>query len=319
MSPESNGEQIGHEDFPPAREERDRSLWGWVFFSGLLHAALVSVLLFSFSLAVRRTVNYPVYTVDLVGGDKLGRLALGTEIAPARPPQEVKPNKPETPQKARAETESKATVTKAEKEPKPEKTPAKLASPEKAPAKLASPEKAPAKLASKELPGDVREKLIQAALDRVKQRASESGTRESPGAEETQERKKADSAVKKEERLSGSAEQGAGASAPGEGGKGGGIEKSVEFVMYHNKMLRLIKENWTWIGRRVDLEVTVRFGIGENGEIFGLRVVQPSGDASFDNSVVRAVRKVDLGPPPESYRREFRDVELVFRPKDLRG
>ena len=315
MSPESNREQIGHEDFPPVREEQDRSLWGWVFFSGLLHVALVSLLLFSFSLAVRRTVNYPVYTVDLVGGEKIGRPAVGTEVAPARQPKEVKQAKPEPLPKVRAETESKVTVakaetvTKAEKEPKPEKTPAKLA----------SPEKAPAKLASKELPGDVREKLIQAALDRVKQRASESGTRESPGAEETQERKKADSAVKKEEGLSGSAEQGAGASALGEGGKGGGIEKSVEFVMYHNKMLRLIKENWTWIGRKFDLEVTVRFGIGETGEIFGLRVVQPSGDASFDNSVVRAVRKVNLGPPPESYRREFRDVELVFRPKDLRG
>ena len=310
MSPQSNREQIGQEDFPPVREEQDRSLWGWVFLSGFLHAALVSVLLFSFSLAVRRTVNYPVYTVDLVGGERIGRPAVGTQIAPAPAPKEVKPTKPETPPKARAETESKAVVTKAQTLTKAET----VTKAEKEP----KPEKAAPKLASKELPGDVRDKLIQAALDRVKQRASESGSREPAAAEDTQERKKTDSA-RKEQASSGSAEQGTGASALGEGGKGGGIERSIEFVAYHNKMLRLIKENWTWIGRRFDLEVTVRFGIGENGEVFGLRVVQPSGDASFDNSVVRAVRKVNLGPPPESYRSEFRDVELVFRPKDLRG
>jgi colicin import membrane protein len=310
LSPQSNREQIGQEDFPPVREEQDRSLWGWVFFSGFLHAALVSLLLFSFSLVVHRTVNYPVYTVDLVGGDKIGRPTAGTEIATARTLKEDKPAKPETPPKARVETESKAVVTKARTLPKAET----VTKAEKEP----KPEKAAPKSASKELPGDVRDKLIQAALDRIKQRASESGSRESGAVQETQERKKTDSA-RKEEASSGSAEQGTGASALGEGGKGGGIERSIEFVAYHNKMLRLIKENWTWIGRRFDLEVMVRFGIGENGEVFGLRVVQPSGDASFDNSVVRAVRKVNLGPPPESYRSEFRDVELVFRPKDLRG
>jgi TonB family protein len=64
--------------------------------------------------------------------------------------------------------------------------------------------------------------------------------------------------------------------------------------------------------------VVVRFGIKENGEIVGLRIVQPSGDTSYDDSVLRALRKSAPFPaPPEDYRREFSNVELAFRPKDL--
>ncbi|TMA12671.1 MAG: TonB C-terminal domain-containing protein [Deltaproteobacteria bacterium] len=69
-----------------------------------------------------------------------------------------------------------------------------------------------------------------------------------------------------------------------------------------------------------DLEVTVRFGIQENGEITGLKIVKRSGDPSYDDSVFRAVSKANpLPPPPESYRKDFMDVELTFRPKDLAG
>jgi colicin import membrane protein len=144
----------------------------------------------------------------------------------------------------------------------------------------------------------VRQKLIQAAIERVKQRAEatqkvEEG--EGPGS-------------------------GPGAVASGQGGSGGGIVKGVEFLVYRNRMLQLIKEHWTWVGKRTDLEVTVRFGIKENGEIVGLRLVQPSGDLSYDDSVLRAVRTANpLPPPPENYRKDFMDVQLIFRPKDLRG
>ena len=54
------------------------------------------------------------------------------------------------------------------------------------------------------------------------------------------------------------------------------------------------------------------------GEISGLKIVQPSGDASYDESVLRAVKKSSpLSAPPENYRRDFADVELAFRPQDL--
>ncbi|MGH7829264.1 MAG: TonB C-terminal domain-containing protein, partial [Candidatus Binatia bacterium] len=45
-----------------------------------------------------------------------------------------------------------------------------------------------------------------------------------------------------------------------------------------------------------------------------------SGDASYDDSVVRALKRASpLPPPPESYRKDFMDVELTFQPKDLGG
>ncbi len=85
-------------------------------------------------------------------------------------------------------------------------------------------------------------------------------------------------------------------------------------------MLYLIKEQWTGVGKVMDLEVTVRFGILENGGVIGLRVVQGSGDPSYDDSVLRAMRKATpLPPPPDNYRKDFMSVELTFRPKDLRG
>ncbi|HYY24954.1 MAG TPA: TonB family protein, partial [Candidatus Udaeobacter sp.] len=69
---------------------------------------------------------------------------------------------------------------------------------------------------------------------------------------------------------------------------------------------------------RSDVKVIVRFGIKENGEIVGLKIVQPSGDWSYDESVLRAVKKSSpLPPPPESYRNDFADVQVTFRPKDL--
>ncbi|MGH7834708.1 MAG: energy transducer TonB, partial [Candidatus Binatia bacterium] len=96
--------------------------------------------------------------------------------------------------------------------------------------------------------------------------------------------------------------------------------KGVEFIVYRNRIFQQIKDRWTWIGKRSDLEVTVRFGIQDNGEVFGLKITQSSGDASFDSSVLRAVRNASpLGSPPEPYRADFRDVEIIFRPKDLRS
>ncbi len=93
----------------------------------------------------------------------------------------------------------------------------------------------------------------------------------------------------------------------------------MDFIIYQNRMLATIKENWAWVGQqRSNLKVVVQFGIKENGEIVGLKIYQPSGDPSYDESVLRAVKKSSpLPAPPESYRKDFADVELTFRPRDL--
>jgi TolA protein len=287
-----------------------RGLGAWVCFSGLVHLAVIAALfLFPWAPSGRR-VSYPVYTVDLVGGEKLGGMGVGAGALPEKRP----------PAKAIAAPPPAKAVKAEKKEPKPEvrkpveKSPAKARErevatlPEKS-VKAKEPEPAPAE---KPLPGDLREKLIQAALERVRQRARQEG-------DASAEKRPADAATKGGFGQSTGGET-PGAAGPGTGGTGGGIVRGFEFVAYHNKMLQTIKERWTWVGRRTDLEVTVRFGIRENGEIVGLRIVQPSGDPGYDDSVLRAVRRANpLEPPPEKYRADFMDVELTFRPRDLRG
>jgi len=62
----------------------------------------------------------------------------------------------------------------------------------------------------------------------------------------------------------------------------------------------------------------VRCNIKDNAEIVGLKLVQPSGNASYDESVLRAVKKSSPLPiPPEELRKDFSEVELAFRPEDL--
>jgi len=275
----------------PSWEGHGERLWRWVTFSGLLHIIFISGLFFMPHVPSLRKPSYPVYTVDLVGGEKLGGSNLGSVIEPApqakrgsekiksEPPPRVEAAKKEKTKVVASSTamREEATLSKSKKETKKEPP-------------------------AEGLSGQLREKLIQSALERVKNRA-ESEPKQPKG-----------------EAVSSGPGEGEGAASIGSGGKGGGIVKGVDFIVYRNQMLRLIRERWNWVGKRSDLEVTVRFGIQENGEIVGLKIVQDSGDPSYDDSVFRAVRRASpLPPPPESYRKDFMDVELMFRPKDLGG
>jgi colicin import membrane protein len=279
----------------------------WLFLSLVLHGALIISFFIIPFMPARSAPTYPVYTVDLVGGEKIGGSNLGTELAPA-PKQAPK----------KAEAERPAPSVKAKPETKKEKTEKPIEKVEKAPPaqeKLALKEK-PRKEAEKSEPrkeaktesGDdalerVRERLIQSAVERVKSRAEST---------------KSASATSKGEAISTGTGEGEGAAALGAGGRGGGVVKGIEFIIYQNKMFETIKANWAWVGQKSELKVVVRFGVRENGDIVGLKIVQASGDPSYDDSVLRALRKSSpLPAPPESYRKDFANVEITFRPKDL--
>src|SRR5689334_3935387 len=232
----------------------------WVAFSLIVHLALIAGFFLAPLLPSRERPAPPVYVVDLVGGEKIGGLKLGTEVStPAQPKPKIEPSKqtaPEPKQETKSETAS---------------------------------------------ADSVRERLLQSALDRAKSKAE---TSQNPA---------------KGEILSSGAGEGEGAAGLGPGGRGGpGIVKGMDFIIYQNRMLSTIKENWAWVGQRSNLKVVVHFGIKDSGEIFGLKIVQPSGDPSYDESVLRALKKSSpLSPPPETYRKDFADVELTFRPRDL--
>jgi colicin import membrane protein len=268
----------------------------WLVFSLLLHAGLIAGLFIMPFLPARSAREYPVYTVDLVGGEKIGQTNFGTELTPTAAPKEA-PKK--------AEKEISAPEPKKEKVEKTKSIEKTAVIPEKAITKetvrkeTAKEKKTEAKETAASL-DSVRERLIQSAVERAKNR-TDSGQKTSKG-----------------EAISSGAGEGEGAAALGKGGRGGGVVKGMEFVIYQNRMLSTIKTNWVWVGQRSNLRVVVRFNIKENGEIFGLKVVQASGNASYDESVIRAVNKSSpLPAPPEAVRNDFSDVELAFRPEDL--
>ena len=283
----------------------------WLLFSLILHGIFVAALFIASFLPSSTPPEVPVYVVDLVGGEKIGGMKLGTEMrsppepaakapepTPAASAPVPKPEvKKETPEKSKPiekkAAEEKKIVIKDKTKPEPAKPDSALA--KKEPAKEMK-EEAKSESASAD---SVRERLLQAAVDRAKSREN--------------------SQKPVKDALSAGAGEGEGAAGLGPGGRGGpGIVKGMDFIIYQNRMLGTIKDNWTWVGQRSNLKVVVHFGVKETGEIVGLKIVQPSGDPSYDESVLRAVKKSSpLPAPPESYRKDFADVELTFRPRDL--
>jgi colicin import membrane protein len=298
--------------------EGQEGLYRWLVFSFIVHTAFIIALFVVPYVPAPKSATAPVYTVDLVGGEKIGGSGLRTETVatPAKeePPKKaaLEPPPPAPEKKIKVEKPEKLKVEKAEKVEKTK--PVEKAVPaqdkvvlkettKKSPAKETKESEATATKADEDSLDRVRERLMQAALERAKNR-SEGAQKASKGGEVT----------------SSSTGPGEGAAALGQGGRGGGVVNDAEFIAYHNRMLSMIRENWIWAGRNTNLKTTVRFSVRETGEIAGLKITQGSGDVSYDDSVVRAVRKSSpLPPPPENYRKDFMDVELVFRPKDLAG
>ena len=276
----------------------------WVTFSLIVHCSLLLLFVVApFSSSPRLSTN-PVYTVDLVGGERIGRTSFGTDLgvpgkknlkateapAPVNPPKkEVRPEMPEKPklaEKKPVEDEKVAFREKAKKEPAKKE-------PAKEPKEEARTETASA--------DSVRERLIKAAAERA-----------SAGTGSAQKSSKG-------EAFSTGTGEGVGGSVLGAGGRGGpGIVKGMDYVIYQNRMLSTIKNNWVWVGPRSNIKVVVHFNIKDNGEIVGLKIVQSSGNSSYDDSVLRAVRKSSPLPAlTENIRNGFSEVELAFRPEDL--
>ncbi len=323
---------------------RDDRLSNWLVFSFVLHGAILIALIFSPYFPSVTRVAPPIYTVDLVGGEKIGGNRPGTELYPAtspkNPPKKVN-SEPAAPapesKQVKPKLQEKSEKSVKTETPKPDKSeklekaekivkPTEKAAPiddklavKNTPLKKEEPKKEIKKEEPKQEPGKeskdikstaapdegamnkVRERLIQSALDRVKSRA-----------ESTQ---KAGSS-KGGEVLSVGPGEGDGAAALGQGGRGGGnAVRGAEFLMYQAKIVNTIKENWAWPGQKGTLKALVRFSIKDNGEITGLKIAEPSGDAAFDESILRALRKSSpLPPPPESYRKDFAQVEMNFQP-----
>jgi TolA protein len=337
---------------PEARDASrtaEEGLPKWIIVSIAAHGVLIAVLLWASLWPSKRPQPPPSYVVDLVGGERIGGRSLGTKVivesktkagkaeaeappkskpAAAPEPLDKAPVKLEKPSKREKIEREKAEKIKAKEvtEPAPDKQKVKVQPEEKTAVAAKSAPKETAAKETKESAASretttadedslekVRERVMQAAIERARSRAASSAGANASTAGSR------DTKPDKGEPLSAGSGEGIGAQSLGKGGIGGeGILKSVEFIAYQNRLVNTIKANWAWAGRRSDLKVVVQFGIKENGEIVGLRVTQRSGDPTYDESVIRAIKRSNpFVPPPEAHRKEFADVEMTFRPSDF--
>ena len=100
-----------------------------------------------------------------------------------------------------------------------------------------------------------------------------------------------------------------------------GILRDQEFLLYYQKVQERIKDAWTFASGSTDLTTTVNFAIGPDGRLRGLEIAHSSNNASFDESVERAIRRAaPFPPPPERYRDQFaQGVQAVFKLGELRS
>jgi len=93
---------------------------------------------------------------------------------------------------------------------------------------------------------------------------------------------------------------------------------------YVDYMASLIASNWSRPpSARRGMEVMLEISLGAAGVVTNVRVVKSSGNAAFDLSAEQAVRKVGQFSrlremDPAIYQRDFRRINILFRPDDLR-
>lgn len=85
-----------------------------------------------------------------------------------------------------------------------------------------------------------------------------------------------------------------------------------------------IESNWSRpASARKGMQCELRIQLVPTGRVISVTVVKSSGNASFDRSAEQAVKKAEQFPelkklPPAVFERNFRQLRLVFNPKDLR-
>ncbi|MBB6522893.1 cell envelope integrity protein TolA [Pseudoteredinibacter isoporae] len=85
-----------------------------------------------------------------------------------------------------------------------------------------------------------------------------------------------------------------------------------------------VENNWSRpASARKGMQVELRIQLVPTGRVINVTVVKSSGNAAFDRSAEQAVKKAEQFPelkklPPAVFERNFRQLRLVFNPKDLR-
>ena len=327
---------------PPSTPPNDGMITG-IICSVALHLGLfiVAVLMLETS-AADATKAPEVFSVTLEGGETLGGAfqlpkpgkekdlpkkgetpATETEVAP--PP----PQKKEDPPEAKKEQSAKSEPVE-QKEEKPLTQPSVVDDPAKLELAKKLEEKKIADEKKKKEAEDQKKKKAeddkkkaeedkakeeQAKLDAEKQKMDELKAR-------AQEKKARDARLAAATRRIKNSFEGESVNAGGEnfgaaklGGKGmgGGVLASAEKIAYANALQQHVKQGWRWPSNSKRLRALIVVRMATSGAVQDARIEQSSGTSSFDDSVVRAVRKADpLPAPPPNLYSEFASVRFWF-------
>ncbi len=290
------------------------------FYIGIVTSLLCHVVLATIAIlilenaAATATKPAEVFSVTIEGGMNLGGISQTPKEGAKKilTPDQTETEKPD-PKSEPAEEPEKATPP--QEEPKPEK-------------QITEPSAIEEKKEQEKKAKQEKEKKAKEEKEKLKLKEKEEKEKKA------EEKKKEDEAKKKEraardKRLSDtlrrlknqyegeSADAGGkkefGAAALGGKGMGGGELASLEKIGYYNALKNHVKQGWHWLNSADKLVAKVEVSILPDGRIQNVNIVQKSGNANFDDSVVRAVFKASPVPPaPANLYQEFRDVVFTF-------
>lgn len=95
-------------------------------------------------------------------------------------------------------------------------------------------------------------------------------------------------------------------------------------VSFQALIQRTVTQYWSRPpSARNGMEVLLALQLVPTGDVVGVTVLKSSGDTAFDRSAINAVRKAERFPelaqlPSRVFERDFRRLQLLFRPEDLR-
>ena len=326
-----------------------------VMLSGVAHASVVVLILLLAVQGGPRPLPMIAYTVELTDPSAIGgRLPPGrisTQPTPDAAPPAPAPGEPAAEEKAAVpepaapapEPEPVAKVEPPKPEPpKPDAVkiePAKKPEPPPPPKPAAKPEpkpQPPKPVAEKPKPAPEKpaaQKPVEKAAEKPKPAADKPPQAAKPasgqgGPADADAAPKDAYAAAAERWRSKSQGQGLGGTEGGSGpigtggpGPGGGGQLvGIEFLAYRQTVINTVKGHWTNVVGTPGLVAAVRFAIGADGSLGGIRLERSSGNAAYDSSVLRAVQRTQqLPPPPSKYAREFGEFVIEFHSEESGG
>ncbi len=102
----------------------------------------------------------------------------------------------------------------------------------------------------------------------------------------------------------------------GRDGTGQSID-GIPMQIYRMEVEDRIYSNWTYPERK-ELKATILLTVRRDGTILETKIKSRSGDALFDESALKAIKRSNPLPPfPEIYKKSYAEIKIIFNPQNL--